>query len=127
ARRNKAVEGNVAALLEEHVIQQRRIVGFVYLRRLLHGARRKAYFASLYDPPFSQFEFDPFALDGIAVFDRHFRVRLREVAQLDTLFFGSMKLGGEILDGAFWQHSCRLDWLVGRAARGVVLSAEAGM
>ena len=72
-RRDEARDRNVAALGEEHVVHQRRVVGLADLARLLHRARGQADLASLDAAAVGLLEPHPLALDRVAVVDRHLR------------------------------------------------------
>jgi len=52
--RDEAVDWNVAAGIEEHVVEQRREVGLADLRGLLHGARREPDLATAHDAAFGE-------------------------------------------------------------------------
>ena len=106
-RRDEALERDVRALLEEHVVHQRGVVGLGDLRSLLHRPRREADLAAANGATVGDFEPHPFALDGIAVLDRHRRMRLREVTQLGARLARVVQLAGETFDRDLREHRFR--------------------
>src|SRR4029453_15518593 len=90
--------------LEEHVVEQRRVVGLADLRGLLHGPRRQSDLAALDDTAFGEPQLQPFTLDRVAVLDRHLRMALREVAHLDAPLLGVVQLGRERGDRVGGEH-----------------------
>jgi hypothetical protein len=103
-RRDEAVERDVAALREEHVVHQRRVVGLVDLAGHLHRARGQADLAALDGAAVGQFQRHPGALDGVAVVDGHARVLARELAQRRARLARVVQLAGQLLDGGGVEH-----------------------
>jgi hypothetical protein len=105
ARRDEALDRDRAASGEEHVVEERREVGLVDLRRELHRARGEADLAALDDAPFGQPPLEPRTLDRVAVVDRHARMAQREVAHLQAPLLGIVQLGGERGDRGGVEHA----------------------
>ncbi len=65
----KAIDRDVAAVVEKHVVQQRAIVRLANLRAGLHRFGGQADLMALQHAAFGDFQADPFALNGVGVFN----------------------------------------------------------
>ncbi|GDL62908.1 hypothetical protein BvCmsKSNP073_01212 [Escherichia coli] len=74
ARHDKAIGRDIAAIVEEHVIQQRAVIRFADLRACLHRFRGQADFVAFQRATFGDFQANPFALHRVSVFDGDLRV-----------------------------------------------------
>lgn len=103
-RHDEALEGDIAALLEEHVVEQGAIVRFADIRRDLHGARGQADLVALEHAPVGDLALDPGALDGVGVLDGDVRVVEGELPYLLARAFGGVEAVGGVLDQAGIEH-----------------------
>ncbi|CUR69699.1 hypothetical protein BN2877_51390 [Achromobacter xylosoxidans] len=105
ARQDEAAGGNVAAVLEEHVIEQHAEIGLVDLRRQLHGARGQADLVAALDAAFAQLDVHPGALDGVGVGDGDVGVLQRDLADLLAAAFGVVQARRQGAHGGSVKHA----------------------
>ena len=103
-RNDKAIDGNVAAVVEEHVVQQRAVVRLAYLGAGLHRFGGEADLVALQHASFGNLQADPFALDGVGVVDGDRRVVERDLADLLPGLFRLMQTMGDQGMGMFVEH-----------------------
>ena len=104
ARDDKAIHGNVAAVVEEHIVQQRAVVWLADLRAGLHRFGGEADLVAFQHAAFGNFQAHPFALDGVGVFNGDLRILKRDRADLLPGLFRLMQAVGDQGMGVFVEH-----------------------
>ncbi|CDL46834.1 AraC family regulatory protein [Klebsiella pneumoniae ISC21] len=103
-RNDKAVGGNIAAVVEEHIVEQRAVVRLADLRAGLHRFRGQADLVAFEHAAFGDLHLDPLALDGVGVLNGDRRIIQRDRADLFTLLFGLVQPLGNQGTGLFIEH-----------------------
>ena len=101
---DKAVGGDIAAVMEEHIVQQGAVIWLADLRAGLHRLRSKADLVAFQGAAFGDFQAYPFALDGVGVVNGDLRVIQRDRADLLPGLFRLMQAMGNQGVGLFVEH-----------------------
>jgi hypothetical protein len=104
----------MAAVLDEHVIEQRPVVGLVDRYRTLHHLRCQPDLASLDFSTISDLQRDEGSLDRVGVLDRHVGIVQRQLADRRARLFGFVQPARDVVELAF-----------GRPGHGLILFAQA--
>ncbi len=104
---DEAGEGEFGAIVEEHVIKERAVIGFADVGGILHSLGGEADFVTFDTAAGGEFEGDPLLLDGIGVIHGDVRVFKRELFDLGACLLSFVQTASKSLDGRFIEHLLR--------------------